>query len=355
MLTHCFQNDIAVPTPLVREPTENDPNPSRFTSFEQPIPIRNVRLVVEDRDTGREVIVSHVHADGPYMQRTLGSHLPSHTRYITSSELMTGDGLPIEIPWPDDHIEEEFRSTPADTGRDAVERGSWVPSVVVGPLGYDIPTDADPTDPMSAYTAGFTENSSSVLTAAHKLGLAGFSSSKKAADRQARIGKGIMDELRSKYARSNMRHDDVTWVQRKIIEDARSIWWKDRQIQSPSQEREQRVIKEVQEAREARIRAKSEKAEAVRQARRAKEAAAIEAQNEERRLRELKTMAHDGVPVEEKKPRVAISIDTERLIRDMQKVTLNTVYAKPDQKFSKKLVHMETQRQLGNTGRELRV
>jgi len=378
---------------MIREPTENDPNPVRFSSLEQPIPIRHVRLVVMDNETGSEVIVSHVHAAEPYMQRTLGSHLPAHTRYITGSEAMSDNGLLIEIPWPDDYIGDEFRSTPVDTGRDAVERGSWIPSVAVGPLGYDIAADADPSDPMSAYTAGYAKDPSAPLNAVRKLALTGFSDINKAADRQARVGKGIMDELRSKYTRSNTRHDDIKWVQRKILEDARSIWWRDRQVLSPEQERLQTLNRQAQEAREEKIRKYTERAEM----KRLRNAIKIEPQTETQQVNQDQMEAQDSVPtvdaqqsavtptideqvqenpfvrpadapvpvttptttkaeqIKQKARRVTLTLDTAKLVQDMQEVTLNSVYTKPDQKLLKKLVHMDVQRQMGNTGRELRV
>jgi large subunit ribosomal protein L24 len=38
------------------------------------------------------------------------------------------------------------------------------------------------------------------------------------------IEEGVIDELRGKYSRTRKIHDDVNWVRRKVLEDARKSW-----------------------------------------------------------------------------------------------------------------------------------
>lgn len=115
--------------------------------------------------SGQEYIVSQVHAEGNYIQRKLGYHLPAHTRYITGSEKWSEDGLPIKIPWPEEQPTEEVRETPNDTGITEVEDRTWVPSMYASPLGYRLDFEgADISDPENTYMAGIRRKEPDVNT-----------------------------------------------------------------------------------------------------------------------------------------------------------------------------------------------
>ncbi|KAL2857769.1 hypothetical protein BJY01DRAFT_114369 [Aspergillus pseudoustus] len=104
-------------------------NKTPFQSIPIPIPIDDVRLIValDDPVTGqtRDVLVEHIRAGGPFLEREHGVDIPKHTRYIA--------GENIEIPWP--------RPDPAnlkdevwDTLRMEVETPTWVPSLTDAPF-----------------------------------------------------------------------------------------------------------------------------------------------------------------------------------------------------------------------------
>lgn len=369
---------------MIAEPTKDNPNPDLFISSEGMIPMRNVRLVVRDERTKTEYIVSHVHADEPYIQRKFGSNLPSHTRYITGSEHWSRDGLPVEIPWPTDEKTEDLRSTPNDTGRQDVEERTWDPSLYHSPLGYNIGYNADILDPQNAYLAGYAKNPSSTPNPAYKLGLGGFSNPTKVHEREVRIASGIMDELRKKSARSNRNHDNPEWVTQKLMEDARSIWWKDRQIKLPQEIQAQSSSKKLREQQEARIMAIVKQSEAKAQS--LKEAAIHNAllsieQNAEKSIakakgyefaattknKDIESVAKSvkiariqlialeqtakvlldsrlttNVPPSETKPEAQSFLlkDTEDIINQALEATQGSPYHLPEPKLRRKLKHM---------------
>lgn len=139
-----------------------------------PVRFADVRLVtpLKDPKTGhkRDVIVKLLRGGSPYQEREYGSNLPRHTRYIAGED--------IEIAWPDAEIPEQERH-PVDTARYDVEAETYLPSIFQPPLPGE-----------------------------------------------------VMDELREKYGRMRMRHDDE-WMKKKIIEDARSAWYEQRKMVVP--------------------------------------------------------------------------------------------------------------------------
>lgn len=214
-----------------------------------------VRLVIQHHnpETGEEtpMIVRHVHAGAPYVQRAFPSNLPAHTRYITGSETSTASGNPLQIPWPEEELGDSLQRADVDTDREDVVRSNWLPVMTQAPLGYSSPDSVrNPGEPSTPYLAGIVTNKAEA-TNAERAGLHGFRDYNKAAVRQTRIAAGIMDELRNKARRNNAMHDDPEWAKTKILEDARSIWWRDRQILSPTAEAMQRQVEDRRKRLEA--------------------------------------------------------------------------------------------------------
>jgi large subunit ribosomal protein L24 len=156
----------------------------KFVSNELPIPIDDIRLVVKMQDdrTGAisDVIVKHLRGGKPYTERPHGSTLPSHTRYIV--------GLEMEIPWPEDELN-EFSAEPSDTLRQQVEEATYIPTLI--------------------------DNA---------------------------IPEGVEDELRGKFTRGRGRHD-FEWMRKKLEEDARATWEKSRKLLTPGEEYQEMVMK----------------------------------------------------------------------------------------------------------------
>lgn len=197
--------------------------------------VRLVMAIVDDNGVESDVIIRHVHAGPPYIQQSLGSHLPSHTRYMTGSP---GEKA-LVLPWPEEQIEDDFIHTEGDTTRVAVQSATWTPSMVSSPLGYTSRPDEIISKDKDAYSRAselFLVDTKGMdgMSNVERAGLQGFISDSKLMDRQNRIAEGIMNEFRSKYKTLNTRHDDAEWVKRKMIEDARSIWYQERQVASPS-------------------------------------------------------------------------------------------------------------------------
>ncbi len=141
---------------------------------EVPIKMIDVRLVIalQDPDTGakRDVIVRHLRGGAPHYEREYGSNIPRHTRYIAGED--------IEIDWPEPEIKEEEREI-NDTARREVEEITFFPSVLSAPLPP-----------------------------------------------------GVEDELIKPYSTDRLRHEKE-WVTRKIVEDARSMWYEERKAVTP--------------------------------------------------------------------------------------------------------------------------
>lgn len=151
-----------------------------------------------------------------------------------------------------------------DTTRGAVQAHSWTPTLQYSPLGYttsvpDIVATND--DPYSRSQDLFTidVNGPDGLTNTQRVGLTGFVERSKLEARQQRIADGIMGELRAKSKELNTRHDDAAWVKRKMIEDARAIWYQERKLVSPASQAAERAVQERAAARQAKVEAEKEK------------------------------------------------------------------------------------------------
>lgn len=175
-----------------------------FTTVEAPISMKDIRLVrplssPDNPNVYHDYIVRHVTKSHPFTQRRLGSNLPSYTRYITGSNSLSADGRLIEIPWPEERmLEDAPRRTPADTPSLYVEEQTYYPSIYTAPLGYR--------------SAIEPEEGSEEAKLEHK------------------TTQTIFDELRDRYAMGTPYSADL--VQRKILEDARSIWYRERSTES---------------------------------------------------------------------------------------------------------------------------
>ncbi|KAL3463212.1 hypothetical protein BJX64DRAFT_257850 [Aspergillus heterothallicus] len=160
-------------------------NKTPFQTIPLPIPIDDVRLVValDDPITGqtRDVLVEHMRAGGPFLEREHGVDIPRHTRYIAGED--------IEIPWP--------RPDPAnlkdevwDTLRMEVETPTWVPSLTNAP----------------------------------------FPSS-------------VIDELRNKYSKYRTRHD-LQYVEKKRLEDLKKEYIRESYMTPREKIEADRLVKE---------------------------------------------------------------------------------------------------------------
>lgn len=166
-------------------------NPSqrmrKINSIPLPIKFADVRLVVtltdSETDVKKDVIVRHLRGGAPHYEREYGSNTPRHTRYIAGED--------VEIEWPEPEIAEHERQV-YDTARRDVEDETYVPSIFHTPLP-----------------------------------------------------EGVERELMDPYARSRRRHDN-DWIQRKIVEDARSAWYEQRRLVTPKQEYLEKGTKDPQ-------------------------------------------------------------------------------------------------------------
>lgn len=276
--------------------------------------VRLVAKMVKDDGTVADVIVRHIHAGAPYGQRSLGSNIPAHTRYVTGSGKDQPDGKDVPIPWPTDHPEEIFRHYEGDTVRRDVQDPTWAPGMRTEPLGYqfDVRDNAKKARDVSApYALGLANGQEA--DGVQRAGLHGFISQAKLDERRTRIARGILDELRSKSKTSTAFHDDNEWVKRKMLEDARAIWWRDRKIMSPAAEAAERALQE------------------------------------KKRLREEQISKTTGMPAPSVAAQVALQpmslpAETIDLVKSMQAASLRSMYKKPDAKFRKRLEHMERER-----------
>ena len=149
----------------------------KFNPVNMPLKIADVRLVtaVKNMQTGemRDVIVRGIDTGAPKYEREYGSNIPEHTRYIA--------GRKIEIPWPEPEILEREQQHD-DTTRLAVEDETYMPSVINTP----------PLPP------------------------------------------GVANELFNQHS-TKMKQADGKWLKRKIVEDARSVWYEGRELRTPKQ------------------------------------------------------------------------------------------------------------------------
>ena len=299
-----------------------DAAPVLYNSAELPIPINDVRLVVKmekDDGTTTDVIVRHVHGAGPYGQRQTGSHIPAHTRYATGTGTDMQDGKDLVIPWPEDNIENHFKHSEGDTTGQDVRSDTWAPGVLNEPLGYHFEVAANARrkgEATAPYNLGFVENRAEADNL-QRVGLSGFVSQSKLDERRTRIARGIMKELQPKGKRESAFHDNNEWVKRKMLEDARSIWWRDRKILSPAAEAAERALQEKREQREAQNR----------------KVTGMPAPD----LQAGSTPAHNDVVVPQK---MSLPLETLDLVKQMQAARLKMRYQQPDPRFKKRLAKM---------------
>lgn len=282
----------------------------------------HVRLIaaMDFHDNGilKDVIVRHVHAAEPYGQRSNGSNIPAHTRYITGSAQHSPNGKDIVIPWPEENIENVFKHSEPDTVRDVVEKDTWLPGVLNDPLGYHFEVGENTRlagQPTAAYTLGLVTNRQEADNK-QRAGLSGFVHQDKLDVRRTRIARGILDELRPKAQRAKALHDDSEWVKRKMLEDARAIWWRDRKVLSPVAEAAERALQERRRQKEEQL-------------------------NKE--FGEVKPTIWKAVAIPTMAPvsqQMRLPVETRDLIKSMQAASLKTKYNKPDTKFSKRLTRM---------------
>lgn len=97
------------------------------------------------------------------------------------------------------------------------------------------------------------------LSNTQRAGLHGFVEDYKLGARQKRIADGIMNEFRTKHKELNTRHDDVDWVKRRMIEDARAIWYRDRKLVSPVSQAAELAVQQRAEKRQAEMEKEKEK------------------------------------------------------------------------------------------------
>ncbi|RMZ76548.1 hypothetical protein DV737_g4736, partial [Chaetothyriales sp. CBS 132003] len=166
----------------------------KFNSVEIPIPIDDVRLVwkMNTLNGEQDVIVRHLRGGAPHTQPAYGSNTPWHTRYVGGTEQ--------QIPWPEPETL-EFKTEASDTPRAGVEKDTFE---------YEISIFSPP------------------------------------------LPEGVEHELVPKYSRDRRTHDQE-YMRRKIIEDARSKWYEQRRLTTPTQEvrQKQRAQKQGQAIAEA--------------------------------------------------------------------------------------------------------
>ena len=136
----------------------------------------DIRLVVSMKNdrTNRssDVVVRHLRAGGPFVEREHGASTPEHTRYV--------EGLDIEVPWPEAR-KPDYKAEECDTLRMTVEDVTEIPS-----LNEPFPTS-------------------------------------------------VLDELRNPFDRKRSRHEPE-FIEKKLKEGAFEAWKKSRRLQTPRAE-----------------------------------------------------------------------------------------------------------------------
>ncbi|KAL1998095.1 hypothetical protein VTN02DRAFT_6875 [Thermoascus thermophilus] len=169
-------------------------NKRSFESVPLPIPMDDVRLVValDDPVTGnsKDVLVKHVHAGEPFLEREYGSNIPRHTRYIA--------GENIEIPWPTERPL-QLKDEAWDTLRMEVETPTWIPSLLRAPF------------PPS-----------------------------------------VLDELRNKFSKYRTRHDPE-FVEAKKMEDLKQEYLQSRTLLTPMGEFREMMRKKKEQRSKAKL------------------------------------------------------------------------------------------------------
>lgn len=163
----------------------------KITPMSIPFDLEDIRLVVQMKDTHTgndvDVIARYLEGGDPTYEREYGSNVPTHTRYFA--------GTQIEIPWQEEEIDDYDRQE-GDTPRKYVDEVTYVPQLLNAPV------------PAS-----------------------------------------VAAELEKPRNHARGRHTDE-YVARKIIEDARSIWYAQRRLITPTQ---QALEQQARQRREAEI------------------------------------------------------------------------------------------------------
>ena len=172
----------------------------KFNTMEMPVRINNVRLVIRmdtNDGVGQDVIVRRLRGGAPRTEPQYGSNTPWHTRYIV--------GTDTEIKWPEPEIL-DYQKEAGDTGRMKVDEESYMPSL--GNMEGD---------------GNGEENGG--------------------------LPEGVEDELVMKYSKKRMGHERVYLV-RKIVEDARSGWYRERRLVGSRVEARERKEERARKRRE---------------------------------------------------------------------------------------------------------
>lgn len=162
----------------------------RVNSSELPLDLDDVRLVTKRIDpmTGQEkdVIARFVEGGEPYLIRIWGSNLPKHTRYFGGTDEV--------IPWPEEEIE-QFERQKSDTPRALVETKTYLPSILQNPLP----------------------------------------------------DKWAVKEIHNKFQREKEIYENE-YIKGKIMEDARSEWYRSRRMITPRQQHAEQLSQREREA-----------------------------------------------------------------------------------------------------------
>jgi len=280
--------------------------------------VRLVGQVTLSDGTVKDTIIRHIHGGAPYGQRPVGSNIPAHTRYITGSSHVSDDGKDLVMPWPADDIGTVYKHSEPDTTRLNVEDVTWSPGLLNEPLGYHFEVGANvrlATEATAAYTLGLVENRQEADNQ-QRAGLSGFVHQTKLDERRTRIARSILDELRPKAKRETPFHDNTEWVKRKMLEDARAIWFRDRKVLSPLAEAAERAVQEKRRQKQEQIN---------------REMGAS--------MPHLQELA-DASGERTVSRQTRLSTETLDLIKSMQAASLTTKYKKPDNKFAKRLARI---------------
>jgi hypothetical protein len=157
----------------------------KLIPMELPMDLDDVRLIVKvlDESSGqyKDVVARYVESGAPYLEREYGSSRPEHTRYIA--------GTDIEIEWPEEEIE-DFDRFESDTPRKYVDEVTYVPQII--------------TQPVPASVVGEVQQKYDVLRASH----------------------------------------EAKYMAKKVVEDARSVWYESRRLVTPQQQKAQYLIEQ---------------------------------------------------------------------------------------------------------------
>ena len=299
--------------------------PSYFESLELPIPLKCVRLVcnIQDPLTGTftPTIIRHVHAAGPYFVRSAWTNWPAHTRYATGTEHLN-NGLPLRLDWPAKDQSSPPAQTENDTSEEDVKSESWIPAFDTSPLGYEV----DPINRERAfktenrYTAGLVKiEGNSSPTNEERAGVHGYIYDQKLRTRLDRISTGIAAELRFR-PREGRQAAILDRVKDRLLQDARAIWWQERQFMSPNSEFLHKQAEKRKALREARAQQSLGYSE-------------VEPISEDAVLGET-----ESTPISTE-PLTNVSDSIADLVAQVRQTSLQNQYAKPHRRLAKKIAH----------------